>query len=79
MLLSEMYKNENVFEFKFTFPLFDVLQSEAASVFRCSKRLPKKPFPMFFPVNYSCNARKNLSEMHFKTEGTGAATYIRTR
>ena len=33
---------------------------------------------MFFPANYSCLARKNLPEMHFKTEGTGAAAYIRT-
>ena len=33
---------------------------------------------MFFPANYSCPARKNLPEMHFKTEGTGTAAYIRT-
>ena len=40
--------------------------------------MPEEPFPMFFPANYSCPARKNLPEMHFKTEGTGTAASIRT-
>jgi hypothetical protein len=33
---------------------------------------------MFFPANYSFRERKNLQEMHFKTEGTGSTAYIRT-
>ena len=40
------------------------------------KGLPEKPHPMFFLANYSCTARKNLQEMHFKTEGTGTVANL---
>ena len=45
---------------------------------RCIDRRSSKPLPMFFPANYSFRERKNLQEMHFKTEGTGSTAYIRT-
>lgn len=35
------------------------------------------PDVFFLPITLA-PARKNLQEIHFKTEGTGAAAYIRT-
>ena len=40
--------------------------------------LPGGAIPDVFSGELLLPARKNLPEMHFKTEGTGTAAYIRT-
>ena len=71
----------------FSFPSARLPATGAALGFTVQERPPDKPFPMFFPANHSrcfflpitlAPARKNLQEIHFKTEGTGAAAYLRT-
>lgn len=53
----------------FFFPLFGILQPEPLRVLRCRERPPDKPFPMFFPANYSCPGKEEFAGNPFQNGG----------
>ena len=69
--------------FCFLFPLFGSLLPDPLRVLRCSEGRRRSHSRCFFrritlARKEEFAGRKNLPEMHFKTEGTGTAAYIRT-